>query len=576
MTGTAEPHADPTAGDFAERVVAAADEAARRVGADDPDVALAVAPLGPHREAMRRVKLLVAVHLSPASAFFASTDAAALALVYSDRLRALQSPTGLFLGGDNVESPPDSGFTINDLGDVLELLRRHPDHAALQPVADTLSLIAERATPAMLAGGVHTPNHRWELAAAIARLHRHRPDPRLANRVRQWLAEGVDIDADGLYSERSANYAAHVTNPSLLAIADSTDDPELRTHLLAVVEENLTATLALIHPDRTVETVHSRRQDQKEPHFPLGPFAVHYRRFAQDRGRSDFAWAAELATIDGIVEPQTALTELLLHPGLARPLPAPAGPASASRSLWPTSGLAVDRSARRTLVVFGGSDYAAAGRVRSGLASNPTFLRMFAGDAVLESVRLSRHFFGLGPFRADGLTVSGDGFVLDETLTPAYYQPLPRERRRADGGYRLGDEGRFSAAMSFDERVRDEVPLRTRIRVQPTEDGVELTVETEGPLCTWSIELAFRPGGVFEGVTPEADGTAVLTTGTARYRVGNSVIAFGPGTGTGGRGGYHPGEDYTYLGGSDALGGPRVYVTGSVPGRSTLQIRRAD
>ena len=41
-----------------------------------------------------------------------------------------------------------------------------------------------------------------------------------------------------------------------------------------------------------------------------------------------------------------------------------------------------------------------ADRIRSGLACNPTFLRMFAGAAVLDAVRLSRVFFDLGPFRA--------------------------------------------------------------------------------------------------------------------------------------------------------------------------------
>lgn len=555
---------------FVVTLVAAADAAAHALRSTSTDVAQA--PLGPHRESMRRAKLLVAVYLAPSSAHAGDGDVVELAERYAEVLRDLQSPTGLFLGGDNVESPPDSGFTINDLGDILELVRRSGD-ARLTSLGETLGGIADRAVPAMLAGGVHTPNHRWELTAALARLHRHRPDERLVERARQWLAEGIDIDADGQYSERSANYAVYVSNPSLLAIADILDIP----HLRAIVERNLDSTLGLIQPGGSVETVHSRRQDQREPRFPLAPFAVHYRRLALETGRADFAWAARAAASEGIVDPQTALADLLLHPALAEPLPAGEPPAAHGRSTWPRSGLAIERTPRRSLTVFGGSDYAAQRRIRSGLATNPTFLRLFAGSAVLESARLSRHFFGLGPFRADALTVSDDGYLLDETLEPAYFGPLDVARRRPEGDYRVVDEGRFSAAMSFDERPRDVVALRTRIAVRPTDDGAEVDIDTDGPLCSWSLELAFRPGGTFEGVEVGADGTGVLTAGTARYRVGDDAIEFGidadPGAVVPAAAGYLPGEDYAYLGGTDALDGPRVYLTGTTPGRASILLR---
>jgi len=552
---------------FVADVIAAADAEAAALLLASTDVSLA--PLGPHRESMRRAKLLVAVFLEPSSAFAGDPAVVTRAEEYAGILHDLQSPTGLFLGGDNVESPPDTGFTINDVGDILELARRSGD-TRLGRIAEVLGGIADRAAPALLAGGVHTPNHRWELTAALSRLHRHRPDPRLEARAREWLAEGIDIDADGLYSERSANYAVYVSNPSLLVIGDVLGLPELHD----VVARNLGATLGLIHPDGSVETVHSRRQDQRETRFPLAPFALHYRRLALETGRDDFAWAARVAASAPVIDPQTALADMLLHPALREPLPAGTAPADRSRLVWPVSGLVVDRTPERSLVVFGGSDYAVARRIRSGLASNPTLLRLFAGDAVLDSVRLSRHFFGLGPFRADEMTVQDDRIVLEERLSPAYFGPLDAGRRRPDGDYRLVDEGRFSAAMSFDERPRDEVPLRTRIDVVPTDDGALLTIETDGPICAWSLEFAFRAGGTFEGVEVRADGTAVLTDGSARYVVGDDALEIGPGTGSSAPAAYLPGEDYDYLGGTDALGGPRLYVTGTTPGRATFTVRR--
>ena len=557
---------------FVDAVTEAADAAVDRLLAPEPPVPLADAPLGPHRESMRRAKLLVATYLAPSSRHAGDHRLTDAAERYAETLGAMQNESGLFLGGDNVESPPDSGFTVNDLGDVLELIARSESRSDLATLDALLRSIADRATPAMLAGGVHTPNHRWELSAALARLHRVRPDEVIRARIEQWLAEGVDIDGDGLYSERSAIYAAHVSNPSLLVIADVLGRPEL----LDAVERNLTATLGLVHDDGSVETVHSRRQDQKATRFPLAPYALQFRRFAIERVRGDFAWAARRALAEGVAEPQTALTELLLHPALSQALPAEEAPALPARTTWGESGLAIDRTARRTLVVYGGSDYRVFRRVRSGLANNPTFLRMAAGPVVLEGLRLSREFFGLGPFRADAMEHTADGFVLREEFTPGYYQPMPAELRRADGRYALVDEGRFAAAMAFGQRPVDIVSMRTRIDARPTDDGVELVIDTDGPSSGWALELAFREGGSFEGLEPLADDTAVLREGFGRYRIGDGAIEFGPGTGVGGTPCYLPGEDYEYLSGTDALRGPRAYIIGRAPSSVRLRLRVVD
>ncbi|MER5578058.1 hypothetical protein ABT082_31615, partial [Streptomyces massasporeus] len=302
----------PTALDheFVRAVAGAADRlAAPLVAGPDEE------PAGvPHRALARRVKTLIAAYRSPDSVLHGSGRAVAAATTHLRALRAAQTTTGLFAGGDNVQSPPDSGFTVNDVCDAHVLAAAAGPE--LRGVTDTLAEIAGAAAGSLLTGGVHTPNHRWELSAALARLHRSFPDDRLLDRVGQWLAEGVDIDAEGLYSERSANYAAHVSNPSLLLLADVLDRADLRD----AVERNLAATLDLIRPDGTVETVLSRRQDQNHP-FPLAPYLPHYRLLAIRTGRGDFSRAARLAASGGIDDPDL-LAETLLTPDLCRPLPA--------------------------------------------------------------------------------------------------------------------------------------------------------------------------------------------------------------------------------------------------------------
>jgi hypothetical protein len=492
------------------------------------------------------------------------------------RLRELQGPSGLFTGGDNVDSPPDSAFSVNDLADALWLLRRDPPGAGDHELADLLGDLLTAVTPALARGGVHTPNHRWEISAALARLHRLAPDRALAERVGQWLAEGVDIDDDGLYSERSANYAAYVSNPSLLAISDVFDRPDL----IDAVERNLDATLDLLLPDGSVETVLSRRQDQRQP-LPLAPYLLPLRRIALLRGRGDLAWAAGLALSQGVISPARAATELILDPGIARELPEPVPPRRPRQRVFGAAGLLVDHRPATTTVVFGGSDYPRHRRIRSGLANSPTFLRMFAGAAVLGDVRLSRVFFGLGPFRAARFLVEhdqgGTTATLTEAVSASYYQPMTDDNRDARGDYGLVDDGRFSAAMDFGLRARDEVTLTTAVHVAITDTGADLTVDLAGPAVDWALELAFRPGGRMTGAMALDEHAWQLDPGEpAVYRVGDdSITVTVPAMSMAASHsvpGYEPGEEYRFLGGTDAVSGERLYVAGRVPGMLRLHL----
>ncbi|MFG1664396.1 hypothetical protein [Streptomyces sp. Y7] len=528
-----------------------------------------------HRGLARRVRTLLAAHRSPDSTLHGSDRAVAAAMTHLTALRAVQTPSGLFAGGDNVQSPPDSAFTVNDVCDAHVIaVSAGPE---LREVADVLAEIAGAASESLRTGGVHTPNHRWELCAALARLHRSFPDDRLLDRIDAWLAEGVDIDAEGLYSERSPTYAAHVSNPSLLLLADVLD----RADLLDAVERNLATTLDLIRPDGTVESVHSRRQDQNRP-FPLAPFLPHYRLLAIRTGRGDFSRAARLAAADGIDDPDL-LAESLLTPDLCRVLPAPTAETLPRERYITTARLAVRASATAHTVVYGGSDVPEHRRIRSGLACNPTFLRLFAGDAVLDAVRLSRGFFDLGPFRAEGMQqLAADRYRLTETLTAAYYQPLPPHLRRDDGAYRMADEGRFSAAMAFPDRPRDEVSHTTRVEVDLREDGADLRIDISGPRVPWAVEMTFRPGGVPQGAVPIGEGRWCLTTGRMTYRVGDDEIRVeadveageplaGPDRGDVLR--YDPGQDHTVVGGTDATTGNRVCIGGFGPHKLTVAVR---
>lgn len=522
-------------------------------------------PLPGHRGVMRAVKRAVVLALHPDSPRAGDAALARLARERTAELEALQADDGLFAGGDNLASPPDSAFTINDAALTVGLLQgaAWPDD-----LRDRLTRVLRAAAPALRIGGVHTPNHRWELAAALARCGVLLDEPGLLDRAREWLAEGIDVDDDGLYSERSPNYAARVSNPSLTALADLLDLPDLHD----IVHRNLHAQLDLTGSDGTVETVHSRRQDQHAP-FPLGPFLGQLIGAALRHSCARCAGGARRAADAPGVPAVDVLAEQLLDPALAAPLP-PGTDRGPSRRLFRDARLLRATRPGVEFTVYGGSDVPAAGRIASGLACNPTFLRMRAGAVAVESVRLSRDFFGLGPFRAEEMSVTGDRILLRETVSAAYYQPLPPAARHDGGGYDLEHEGRFAARMSFGRRSRDPVTLRTAVEVHLDDLGADITVTTEGPATAHALEIALPPGGQLTGAAPLGDDRFELVEGTATYTRDGAALRIGPGPRPGGPPVYRPGEAYTVTGGTDALGGTRLYATWRSPGVIRLRLRR--
>ncbi|SDX40128.1 hypothetical protein SAMN04487912_111123 [Arthrobacter sp. cf158] len=543
-----------------------------------------------HRPAMGRLLAMATVYTQPDSRHYLSAGLPGLMMGCVARLEYLQGPTGLF-DGTNLSSPPDSAFTINDACMALEIMDAPAGLSAgggLAEIATRLRAVVGRITDALLTGGVHTPNHRWELCAALARIHSlHQsegvPRPEILQRIDQWLAEGVDQLPDGMYSERSPLYASAVTNPSLVAIADHANRPELLEHVRA----NLAAFLPWFSSDGVTESLFSRRQDQWF-RFNGEAFQLLYRRLASQDGNGDFAAAAAWLRQFPLLEPAKALARTRLDPWLHLQLPereSALGGGELPAAMTPghavlsSCGIHRYREARCVATIFGGCDDVASG-VGSGLASNPTFLRFAHGDAVLTDVRLSRSFFDLGPFRSQGVTLRGSGVRLTEDVSANFYLPLPVDKHREDGLYALGHEGRFSAGMDFGNRPAVEHRLATSITVIPqmAEGTVELELGFEGAHTSFAIELTFRPGGLLSGVEEETrgqPGAYQLTTGTGEYRVGEDVIEFGPGIAADADNppAYNPGEAYRYLAGTNATDGVKVYITGRTSGSVRLAIR---
>ncbi len=512
-----------------------------------------------------------AAYCAESSRYYHSSSLIDPMLKVTQELKERQNPNGTFDFG-NLQSPPDSGFMVEQFFRAQALLIKDSSPQTTQ-LRESLKDVMLNTTEALVTGGVHTPNHRWAICAALAGVHSIYPDERYVNRINDWLGEGIGQDADGQHPERSPNYDSAVNNPSLLDVAIYMNRPEL----LDPIRKNLEMTTYLLEPNGEVDTIASRRQDTDRV-FMIYRYYLPYRYMAIIDNNPLFAEVAKFIEENAMDQLGSHLADFILHEPLQNDLPQTQGNAISdnyTKHLVNTNLVRIKRG-NTTAAIFGGTDWHLGHGAWSGLSHNPTFFKMRKGDAILESLRMAPAFFSTGYFRSNGLVVNGNNYHLTEQRQTPYHQPLPRQYRREDGIYKMSPDGRFFSMMDFANRPKDYIRLKTDVRIQEMNKSGAFELEISAdqtPNVAYSIELCFRKGGELSGVIPQANDPEgfFLKEGTGSYRVGNDVIQFGPGKMEHSRP-PRPYEQYSVHNGTIRADGYRVLITLYSPFHYTLKI----
>ena len=458
---------------------------------------------------------LAAGWVSPDSRYFQSAHLEERMNLAIDFLRRMQHDDGTIdLVSTNFHSPPDTGFTVEPIALALGIVRRH-QLGRLTHFQKAAVEFLTSAGQALARGGIHTPNHRWVVCMALARIHQLLPDDRHVKRIDQWLAEGIDIDADGQYAERSTSVYTPLVNRCLLTVAKLLDRPELYDP----VRRNLEMTRFLVRPNGEIVTEMSRRQDQSRRSLVDG---YHYAYDFMARMDSNGDFSAMVDWIEKLVGKENLhrrwLYRLEENSGVA-PLP-PARP-------LPTN---YERHFPHSDIV----------RIRRGnvdasiVANNSTLFALHRGAAVLQSLRLASAFFGKGQFQASTLDVPArsseeagqraGGYRLTQQLTGPYVQPLAADLLPGDGDW---------SKMPLARRAQSEVQqLTTQITIREAAGRFKIHFVSLGTArVPWAIELGFRAGGELSGVTPidGIDDAYLVGEQGGSYRVGDDVIRFSSG-----------------------------------------------
>jgi hypothetical protein len=473
----------------------------------------------------------------PESIYYASSNLLQSIEKGAQYLTKVQHSDGTIdLLSSNFHSPPDTAFSVDNVAVAYQLISGVKGaEKALIPLKKYLLKAGE----ALIVGGIHTPNHRWVVAAALLKLHAIWPDKRYVARAEEWLLEHIDIDPDGQYTEKSAGGYTAIVNRMLIEMAKGLKKPEI----LDAVRKNLNMTMYYVHPNGEVVTEASNRQDKGTIKF-LNSYYYSYRTLALLDQNGDFSAMCKLIDKSSGNRNSEHLNHFLLEPELWKELPAAKSLPTNYVKSFPYSGIVRIRRGQWDTTI---------------LSNNPGFLTFHKGNAVLQGMRIAASFFGKGQFQSSEIKQDGNKWILKNALEGPYYQPYPKDK--------IDPQGDLSK-MPRTVRPKSEVQnLNYQVEISEHEEGILVDFDikgTEGVPVT--LELIFRPGGKLKGVNPVAGklNSNLFADKEGTYSVGEDTIKFSPGLVV------HKGINLR--GALPSIEAPTVYLTGITPFKHTLKL----
>jgi len=443
------------------------------------------------------------------------------------------------LPATNFHSTPDTAFMLENIIPAYKFLKQSQTKGS-EKALSPLQTFIKKAGEGLIVGGIHTPNHRWVVSAALTKLNELFPDKRYINRIDQWLAEHIDIDPDGQYTEKSTNSYSPIVNRSLIIMARGLGKPEL----LEPVLKNLEMTLYYVHPNGEVVTEASNRQD-KGTIGNMSKYYYCYRFMALQKNNG------EMAAMCRQIEKTSTKEQLALYldyfledTSLWKTLPADKPLPTSYAKAFPYSGLVRIRRGNWDTTI---------------LSNNAGWLTFHKGNAVLQAMRVAASFFGKGQFQSEKIEQDGNVWVLRKHLEGPYYQPLDKDKISPDG-----DLDKMPRTLRKQSEVQQ---LDTTVKIREANNGIEVEIDISGTdEVPVSLELIFRAGGNFTGVVKHSTNTNayLFSEQKGSYSVGDDSIFFSSGR--------IEHQNIQLRGALPALDAPSVYLTGFTPFKHTIRL----
>lgn len=408
-----------------------------------------------------------AVYCNRESSLYHREDLWTSMMLGLDYVRRQQHENGLFdYITCNFFSAPDTAFCIGiilHLAQYLKTLQNRTREEEL--LLSKLDRIIHDGGRGLLQGGFHTPNHRWAIAALLATCGKMYAQEDLTQAAFAYLIEGIDCNADGEYSEKSAGNYNGVNNQAMLLLAEALGDDSYEQHVI----RNLRMMLTYWEPDDSIFTANSTRFDKDRLVYPDGYYWF-YLYLGAKYNITEFAAMAnytfQVVRQKNILSPN-CLIRYMLHPELIDFEAQVCGTPTHYRAYYADSGIARVRHGSYTYTV---------------MKDKSNFLWVHNG-AIKMAVKLGGSFCEHRAFKAQSMEMDETGaFHLHQTMRGWYYLPFPQKPDTSDW-WQMDNASRpkkLGPDMEIDVTVREK------------EGGIDLQIRTRGVQgAPWRVELAF-------------------------------------------------------------------------------------
>ena len=382
-------------------------------------------------------------------------------------VRSTQHENGLFdYITCNFFSAPDTAFCI---GIVLPLCLYLKSRETLTEgetaLLKKLDEIIHDGGRGLLEGGFHTPNHRWAIAAMLAMCGKLYGEADLTKAAFAYLNEGIDCNADGEYSEKSAGNYNNVNNLAMLMLSDALGDASYEQHVI----RNLKMMLTYIEPDDSIFTANSTRFDKDRLVYPTDYYWF-YLYLGAKYHIPEFASTAnyifEIVQEKHILSPN-CLIRYMLHPELIDFESALCGIPREYHAYYADSGIARVRKGHFTYTV---------------MKDKSNFLWVNNGSIKL-AVKIGGSFCEHRAFKAETMRTDESGaFRLHQKMRGWYYLPFPEKPATSDW-WQMDNASRpkkMGPDMDIDVAIREKG------------ETIEVEMRTSGVSgAPWRVELAF-------------------------------------------------------------------------------------
>lgn len=338
--------------------------------------------------------------------------------------------------------------------------------------------LAKRISGGLLASGFHTPNHRWVHTAALYMMYNtlHEKDERFIELAKKYLAEKIDIDENGEFSERSAGMYSAISDRALCTIAIEAQMPEL----FALVKRNLRLVYRFIEKGSLIFTQNSRRKDKGE----VGSNTLFDFQSYSDICLTAYAETHDLEFLQIL---KSAMDKRIGNEPIYSPFRIyMLYPELQTLSVDLSSLPPIEEEFHMFLPQSGIVRVKEKGIVYSILSRNPDFLHITVGEISI-SARICSSFFAKAQFLPDEIEKTGDGTYRMTFCTWADYK-LPFDEPPA------GSENYWS--MDYKSRKSiSRCDYGYTVDLTFTEKGLRLRVQTHGTeKVPFKLEIAVTPG----------------------------------------------------------------------------------